>query len=148
MSVLREQAKSRWATLEKLVGAEPRVLQVAEDIVTHFKARNDAVEGKGMIVCMSRAICVHMYNAIARLRPQWHSENLMEGAIKVIMTGSASDTALLRPHIYNAAAKKQLEKRFKDPAGPLRGCLTTGVAAWRSKLLPEPNRSRITALAL
>ena len=147
-AVLREQAKSRWATLEKLVGAEPRVVQVAEDIVTHFKARNDAVEGKGMIVCMSRAICVHMYNAIVRLRPQWHSENPMEGAIKVIMSGSASDTELLWPHIYNASTKKQLEKRFKDPAGPLRGCLTTGVAAWWSKLLPEPNRSRITALAL
>jgi type I restriction enzyme, R subunit len=117
---LREHAKTRWAALEKLVGAEPRLQQVAEDIVTHFEARNTAVAGKGMIVCMSREICVHLYNAIVRLRPQWHSEDPLQGAIKVVMTGSASDTELLRPHIYNAATKKQLENRFKDPADPLR----------------------------
>jgi type I restriction enzyme R subunit len=117
---LREHAKTRWAALEKLVGAEPRLQQVAEDIVAHFEARNTAVAGKGMIVCMSREICVHLYNAIVRLRPQWHSEDPLQGAIKVVMTGSASDTELLRPHIYNAATKKQLEKRFKDPADPLQ----------------------------
>jgi type I restriction enzyme R subunit len=72
-----------------------------------------------MTVCMSREICVHMYNAIVRLRPQWDSEDPMRGTIKVIMSGSASDTELLRPHIYNASTKKQLEKRFKDPADPL-----------------------------
>ena len=117
---LREQVKTRWAALEKLVGAEPRLQQVAEDIVTHFEARRAAVAGKGMIVCMSRDICVHTYNAIVRLRPQWHSEDPMQGEIKVVMTGSASDTELLRPHIYNAATKKQLEKRFKDPTDQLQ----------------------------
>jgi len=116
----REAAKSRWAALEKLVGAEPRVKEVAEDIVKHFEARNDAVEGKGMIVCMSREICVHLYNAIAALRPQWHSTDPAQGAIKVVMTGSAADKELLQPHIYNTATKKQLEKRFKNPKDPLK----------------------------
>ncbi len=116
----REAAKSRWAALEKLVGAEPRVKEVAEDIVKHFEARNDAVEGKGMIVCMSREICVHLYNAIAALRPQWHSTDPAQGAIKVVMTGSAADKELLQPHIYNTATKKQMEKRFKNPKDPLK----------------------------
>ena len=116
----REAAKSRWAALEKLVGAEPRVKEVAEDIVKHFEARNDAVEGKGVIVCMSREICVHLYNAIAALRPQWHSTDPEQGAIKVVMTGSAADKELLQPHIYNTATKKQMEKRFKNPKDPLK----------------------------
>ncbi len=86
---LREAAKTKWAALEKLVGAEPRIKQVAADIVQHFEARNAAVEGKGMIVAMSREICVHLYNAIVALRPEWHSPDPVQGAIKIIMTGSA-----------------------------------------------------------
>lgn len=118
--VLREQAKSQWATLEKLVGAEPRIKEVAEDLVEHFESRNNIIEGKGMLVCMSREICVHMYNAIIALKPEWHSEDLNQGAIKIIMTGSAADPELLRPHIYNAQTKKLLERRFKDPEDPLK----------------------------
>lgn len=118
--VLREAAKTKWAALEKLVGADPRVKQVAADIVQHFEARNAAVEGKGMIVAMSREICAHLYNAIVALRPQWHSTDPAQGAIKVVMTGSAADKELLRPHIYNATTKKQLEKRFKNPKDPLK----------------------------
>lgn len=117
---LREAAKTRWAALEKLVGAEPRIRQVAADLVQHFEARNAAVEGKGMIVCMSREICVHLYNAIVELRPDWGSPDPDKGAIKVVMTGSAADKELLRPHIYNASTKKQLEKRFKNPKDPLK----------------------------
>jgi type I restriction enzyme R subunit len=117
---LREAAKTRWAALEKLVGAEPRIKQVAADIVQHFEARNAAVEGKGMIVAMSREICVHLYNAIVALRPDWGSPDPDKGAIKVVMTGSAADKELLRPHIYNASTKKQLEKRFKNPKDPLK----------------------------
>ncbi|MDX1251749.1 MAG: type I restriction endonuclease subunit R [Gammaproteobacteria bacterium] len=117
---LREAAKTRWAALEKLVGAEPRIRQVAADIVQHFEARNAAVEGKGMIVTMSREICVHLYNAIVALRPEWHSADPAQGAIKVVMTGSAADKELLQPHIYNATTKKQLEKRFKNPKDPLK----------------------------
>ena len=117
---LREAAKTRWATLEKLVGAESRLEAVAKDIVQHFAARTAALDGKGMIVAMSREICTRLYNAIVALRPDWHSTQPEKGSIKVIMTGSASDTELLRPHIYNPATKKLLEKRFKNPKDPLK----------------------------
>ena len=116
----REKTKSRWAALAKLVGAEQRIKEVAEDLVKHHEARNATLEGKAMIVCMSREICVHMYNAITELRPEWHDPDLDKGAIKIIMTGSASDEELLRPHIYNKQQKKRLENRFKDPEDILK----------------------------
>lgn len=116
----RARAKSRWAALEKVVGAEPRLQAIAADLVAHFEERNQAASGKGMIVTMSREICVHLYDALVALRPEWHSEDPEQGAIKVIMTGSASDKALLRPHIHSGQIKKRLEKRFKDPADPLK----------------------------
>ena len=112
--------KSRWAALEKVVGAEPRVASVAADLVAHFEARATAQSGKAMVVAMSRDICVHLYNEIIKLRPDWHDADPEKGAIKIVMTGSASDKALLRPHIYSGQIKKRLEKRFKDPADPLR----------------------------
>lgn len=112
--------KSRWAALEKVVGAEPRIKSVAADLVAHFEERNQAQSGKAMIVAMSREICVHLYNEIVALRPEWHDEDPEQGAIKVVMTGSASDKALLRPHIYPSQVKKRLEKRFKDPKDPLK----------------------------
>ncbi|MCK9608049.1 MAG: type I restriction endonuclease subunit R [Methylomonas sp.] len=112
--------KSRWAALEKVVGAEPRIASVAADLVAHFEERNKAQDGKAMVVAMSREICVHLYNEIIKLRPDWHSDDPEQGAIKIVMTGSASDKALLRPHIYSKQQKKRLEKRFKDPADPLR----------------------------
>ncbi|HNP51813.1 MAG TPA: HsdR family type I site-specific deoxyribonuclease, partial [Nitrosomonas nitrosa] len=117
---LREAAKTKWAALEKLVGAEPRIKQVAADIVQHFEARNAAMEGKGMIVAMSREICAQLYNAIVALRPDWHSTDPAQGVIKVVMTGSAADKALIRPHIYSTTTKKLLEKRFKHPKDALR----------------------------
>lgn len=117
---LREAGKTKWAALEKLVGADPRIRQVAADIVRHFEARTSSIEGKGMIVAMSREICVHLYDAITALRPAWHSTDPAQGAIKVVMTGSAADRELLQPHIYNAATKKRLEKRFKNPKDPLK----------------------------
>ncbi|MBU6257881.1 MAG: type I restriction endonuclease subunit R [Burkholderiales bacterium] len=116
----REKLKSRWAALEKVVGAEPRIAKVAADIVEHFEERGKAQTGKAMVVAMSREICVHLYKEIVKLRPDWHSPDPERGAIKIVMTGSASDKALLRPHIYSAQVKKRLEKRFKDPADPLR----------------------------
>ncbi len=112
--------KSRWAALEKIVGAEPRVASVAADLVAHFEERSTAQSGKAMVVAMSRDICVHLYNEIIKLRPVWHDPDPEKGAIKIVMTGSASDKALLRPHIYDGKVKKRLEKRFKDPADPLR----------------------------
>jgi type I restriction enzyme R subunit len=112
--------KSRWAALEKVVGAEPRIASVAADLVAHFEERNTAQTGKAMVVAMSRDICAHLYNEIVKLRPDWHDADPEKGAIKIVMTGSASDKALLRPHIYSSQVKKRLEKRFKDPADPLR----------------------------
>lgn len=114
------QLKSRWAALEKVVGATPRIASVAADLVAHFEERSNAQDGKAMVVAMSRDICVHLYDEIVRLRPDWHSADPEQGAIKVVMTGSASDKALLRAHIYSAQVKKRLEKRFKDPTDPLR----------------------------
>ena len=112
--------KSRWAALEKVVGAEPRIASVAADLVAHFEERGKAQIGKAMVVGMSRDICVHLYNEIIKLRPDWHSTDPEQGAIKIVMTSSASDKALLRPHIYSAQMKKRLEKRFKKPDDPLR----------------------------
>ena len=122
----QSRLKSRWAALEKVVGAEPRIHSVAADLVTHFEERNQGLvsmgqmPGKAMVVAMSREICVHLYNEIVALRPEWHDEDPEKGAIKIIMTGSASDKALLRPHIYSGQLKKRLEKRFKDPFDPLK----------------------------
>ncbi|MCK6436806.1 type I restriction endonuclease subunit R [Rivihabitans pingtungensis] len=112
--------KSKWAALEKVVGAEPRVARVAADLVAHFAQRQQAQPGKAMVVAMSREICVHLYNEIVKLRPDWHDAAPEKGAVKIVMTGSASDKALLRPHIYSGQVKKRLEKRFKDPADPLQ----------------------------
>lgn len=110
----------RWAALEQLVGAPPRIQKVAADIVAHFENRLTAMDGKAMVVAMSRDICVHFYNAIVALRPDWHSDDPMQGAIKVVMTGSASDKALLKPHIYPKDVRKRLETRFKNPADPFK----------------------------
>lgn len=116
----QSRLKSRWAALEKVVGAEPRIKSVAADLVAHFEERNQAQSGKAMVVAMSREICVHLYNEIIALRPEWHDEDPKKGAVKIVMTGSASDKALLRPHIYPSQVKKSLEQRFKDPKDPLQ----------------------------
>ena len=116
----REKTKGEWSRLEKLVGAGPRLKQVAEDLVNHFETRSSTIDGKAMIVAMSREIAVHLYNEIVALRPEWHDDDPEKGAIKVVMTGSASDRALLQPHIHNKQTKKRFEKRFKDINDPLR----------------------------
>lgn len=116
----QSKLKNRWSALEKVVGAEPRITSVAADLVAHFEERNKAQSGKAMIVAMSRDICVQLYNEIICLRPDWHDDDPEKGAIKIVMTGSASDKKELQPHIYNSQIKKRLEKRFKDPADELR----------------------------
>lgn len=118
--VSREKTKGEWAALEKLVGSEPRLQQVARDLIEHFEARVSVADGKAMIVCMSRDICAHLYNAIVSLRPDWHSDDPELGAIKIVMTGSATDKALLQPHLYSKQVKKRLETRFKDVKDPLK----------------------------
>lgn len=116
----REKTKSHWAALEKLVGSAPRMEQVGKDLVAHFETRIASMPGKGMIVCMSREICVDMYNAIVAIKPEWHDEDPAKGAIKIVMTGSASDKAKLQPHIHNKETKKLFEKRFKNVDDPLQ----------------------------
>ncbi len=116
----RERTKSRWAALEKLVGAEPRLKEVAEDMIEHFENRLSTIEGKTMVVCMSREICANLYKEITELRPDWHNADVEKGSIKIVMTGSASDRELFRPHAYSKKQKKRLEKRFKDPKDPLK----------------------------
>lgn len=116
----REKTKGEWSRLEKLVGATPRLKQVAADLVTHFESRTASMDGKAMIVTMSREICVHLYNEIVALRPDWHDADPEKGAIKIVMTGSAADKPLLQPHIYNQQTKKRLEKRFKNANDPLK----------------------------
>ncbi|WGW00167.1 type I restriction endonuclease subunit R [Vibrio sp. YMD68] len=110
----REKVKSEWATLEKLVGAEPRIEQVAKDLVEHFTTRTSTFPGKAMIVAMSREICVDLYNAIVAIKPDWHHPDTDKGAIKIVMTGSASDKEKMQPHIHDKKTKKLFEKRYKD----------------------------------
>ena len=116
----REQFKSKWTALEKLVGAESRIQQVAHDLVNHFEERTAAILGKGMIVAMSRHIAVRMYDAIIAERPDWHSEDPLKGKIKIIMTGTKSDDAMMQPHLYSKKVKEDIEKRFKDPDDELQ----------------------------
>ena len=87
----KEKLKTKWATLKALVGAEKRIALVAKDIVEHFERRQEIIDGKAMIVCMSRQICVDLYNAIIQLRPNWHDPDDNKGILKVVMTGSAAD---------------------------------------------------------
>lgn len=116
----REKLKRKWAQLEAIVGSEQRLQLVAEDIVKHFEQRLESLDGKAMIVCMSRRICVEMYNEIIRLRPEWHDDDDLKGRIKVVMTGSASDPEEWQPHIRNKPRRRALADRFRDPADPLK----------------------------
>lgn len=117
---LREKTKGVWSTLEKLVGAKERLEEIAADLVKHFETRTSVIEGKAMVVGMSREICARLYAEIVKLRPQWHDADIDKGVIKVVMTGSASDEELLRPHLTTKRDKKRLEKRFKNPSDPLK----------------------------
>ena len=116
----REKLKTKWAQLEAVVGAEKRVNQVAEDIVSHFDRRSDVMTGKAMIVCMSRRICIDLYRELVRLRPNWQHDDDAKGDIKVVMTGSASDPVDWQPHIRNKVRREALAKRFRDSDDPLR----------------------------
>ncbi|HHB1579573.1 TPA: type I restriction endonuclease subunit R [Vibrio parahaemolyticus] len=116
----REKIKSQWAALEKLVGAQPRIEQVAQDLVTHFTTRTATFPGKAMIVAMSREICVDLYNAIVAIKPEWHHDEPEKGSIKIVMTGSASDKEKMQPHIHDKKTKKLFEKRYKDTEDELK----------------------------
>ncbi|WP_345761687.1 type I restriction endonuclease subunit R [Diaminobutyricibacter sp. McL0608] len=113
------KAKSRWSRLEAIVGAEDRLDMVARDIVEHWERRREALFGKGMIVVMSRRIAVCLYEKIVALRPDWHSDDLAMGKIKVVMTGSAADPASFQPHLHSKDVRKELKVRAKNPDDPL-----------------------------
>lgn len=116
----REKLKSKWSALEALAGADRRISLIAKDLVEHFEARLEAMDGKAMLVCMSRRICVDLYQAITALRPDWHDPSDEGGAIKIVMTGSASDPSDWQPHLRNKQRREGLAKRFKDPSDSLK----------------------------
>ncbi len=116
----REKLKTKWAQLEAIVGAEKRITLVAQDVVEHFEKRLEAMDGKAMVVCMSRRICIDLYRELVRLRPDWHDDSDTSGALKIVMTGAASDPPDWQAHIRNKARREELAKRFRDPADPLR----------------------------
>ena len=116
----REKLKTKWAQLEAVAGAGPRLRLIARDIVSHFDRRTEAMDGKAMIVCMSRRICVDLHRELTRLRPEWRHEDDDKGRIKVVMTGSATDPPGWQPHIRNKTRREMLAKRFRDPGDSLR----------------------------
>ena len=124
----REKLKTKWAAIEALVGDPKRIALVAADLVAHFEKRVEALDGKAMIVCMSRRICVDLYNALIKLRPDWASakdddseaEKIKSGVVKVVMTGSADDGPDWQPHIRNKDKRRKLANRFKDSKDPFR----------------------------
>ncbi|CAJ0775874.1 hypothetical protein LMG18090_00624 [Ralstonia mannitolilytica] len=116
----QERFKKKWSTVEALVGSDKRLALVAKDMVAHFEDRVAALDGKAMVVCMSRRICVKLYDEIVKLRPDWHSADDNAGAIKIVMTGAASDPQEWQQHIGNKARRDLLAKRARDPKDPLK----------------------------
>ncbi len=115
----QERFKKKWSTVEALVGSDKRLALVAKDMVTHFEDRVAALDGKAMVVCMSRRICVKLYDEIVKLRPDWHSTDDNAGAVKIVMTGAASDPQEWQQHIGNKARRDLLAKRARDPKDSL-----------------------------
>lgn len=116
----QERFKKKWSTVEALVGSDKRLALVAKDMVAHFEDRVAALDGKAMVVCMSRRICVKLYDEIVKLRPDWHSTDDNAGAVKIVMTGAASDPQEWQQHIGNKARRDLLAKRARDPKDPLK----------------------------
>ena len=116
----KEKLKTRWAQLEAIVGAEQRLRRVAQDLVAHFEDRLGVLDGKAMVVCMSRRICIALYRELVRLRPEWHHEDDDKGALKVVMTGAASDPPDWQPLIRNKVRREALANRFRDANDSLR----------------------------
>jgi type I restriction enzyme R subunit len=116
----KEKLKSRWAQLEAVVGSDNRIKLIARDLVDHFENRLSTMDGKAMVVCMSRRICVELYREIAVLRPQWHGDTDDLGSMKVIMTGSASDPMEWQGHIRNKKRREDMALRFRAPKDPFQ----------------------------
>ena len=116
----KEKLKSRWARLEAIVGSKKRIKQIAKDIVTHFEGRLNVLDGKAMVVCMSRRICIDLHNEIVKLKPEWYHKDDNKGFVKVVMTGSASDPVRWQEHIRSKTRRRELGDKMKDPNTPLR----------------------------
>jgi type I restriction enzyme, R subunit len=116
----KEKLKTKWAALEAIVGTEKRIGLIAKDFVNHLEQRLEAMDGKAMIVCMSRRICVELYNEIIKLRPAWHSDSDKQGVIKIVMTGNATDPLGWQGHVRTKARREELAKRFKDENDPFK----------------------------
>lgn len=111
----KEKLRSKWAALEAVVGTEQRIKLIAEDLIAHWEGRLEAMDGKAMIVCMSRRICVDLYNALVELRPDWHSEDDNDGVLKIVMTGSASDPLDWQTHIRSKQPPQRTGQEFQGP---------------------------------
>ncbi|MDK2932151.1 MAG: type restriction enzyme subunit [Bacillota bacterium] len=116
----KEKLKTKWAQLEAIVGAEKRLKLIAQDIVEHFERRLEALDGKAMVVCMSRRICMDLHDEIVRLRPDWFHEDDDKGLLKVVMTGNASEGPRVAQHARSKARRELLANRFRDPNDPFR----------------------------
>ncbi|QLC50059.1 type I restriction endonuclease subunit R [Methanolobus zinderi] len=115
-----EKLKSRWSRLDAVVGSKSNLKKLAADIIPHFESRVATLEGKGMIVCMNRRTCVDLYNEIIALRPNWHDDDDLKGAVKVIITGSAADEKSMQPHIRSKSKRMKIRDRMQDPDDPLK----------------------------
>ena len=111
----KEELKSKWTQLEVVVGADNRIRQIAQDLIEHFEARLEVLDGKAMVVCMSRRICVDLYRELVKLRPEWEDEDDTKGNIKVVMTGSASDPLDWQKHVRSKSRREALGNRFRNP---------------------------------
>ncbi len=116
----KQRLRTKWAAFEALIGTDERIKRVVEDLVSHLESRLDTMDGKALIVCMSRRICVDIYNALKAIRPDWHSEDEAKGFMKIVMSGSASDHIDWRPHIRNKVGREALARRFKNPGSNLK----------------------------
>jgi type I restriction enzyme, R subunit len=116
----KEALKSKWTALAAIVGTDKRLSLIARDLVDHLQKREQVISGKAMIVCMSRAICVDLYNQLVKLRPEWHSDQDDQGALKVVITGSSSDRIELQPHIRNKTRRETMAANFRDPSKPFK----------------------------
>ncbi len=109
-----DKLKAQWSSLEAIVGSKERIKDVAKDIVEHFESRQELLDGKGMIVCMSRRICVELYDELIKLKPEWHNDDKMKGFLNIVMTGSATDPENWQRHIRTKDERKELAKDFKE----------------------------------
>ena len=116
----KETLKTRWTQQEVIAGSENRVAEIARDLVEHFEQRLEQLDGKAMVVCMSRRICVELYRELVRLRPEWEDEDDTKGEIKVVMTGSASDPVDWQQHIRSKSGRETLANRFREPDDSFR----------------------------